>query len=208
MRPLLVRATTSYLGPSKLSSLGIWGWLRESKAPGKSLQTGGDQQNILLILVYTTATMSEHLPLVTLSSIRSARNSMPPSSSGVNVARSTDLVVDFSWLRLLAVPPSPPHQHEYRRDAFSSEVALLMLLSDRLRRVMPLDSVVRTGSIRSRSSSNLCMLCIHASTIAINSPSEKDCIISQDFRIFGSVKMTKVWIETRSNFTLIRPRNV
>jgi hypothetical protein len=108
MRPLLVRATTSYLGPSKLSSLGIWGWLRESKAPGKSLQTGGDQQNILLILVYTTATMSEHLPLVTLSSIRSARNSMPPSSSGVNVARSTDLVVDFSWLRLLAVPPSPP----------------------------------------------------------------------------------------------------
>jgi hypothetical protein len=124
--------------------------------------------------------MRTHLPIVTLSSTQRAQYSMSPSSSGINVARSTDFAAEFSWLRHLMVSPS----RNIDETAFSMEVASLMLLvSNRLPRFILFETVVRTGSVRSSSSSNLCELSIHELAIATSSPSEKICIISPIFRL-------------------------
>ena len=106
---------------------------------------------------------------MTLSRTRSARYSIPPNSSSVKVAMSTDLVrsIDFvrsidlvrsmdfpdrSWLWPRAVLPNT----KIDDTAVSMEVALLIfLVSNFLRRMMLFDSV-RATLIRSASSSTLC----------------------------------------------------
>lgn len=71
------------------------------------------------------------IPRVTLSSARSARYSIPPSSSGLNDARSIDFdLLDLSRLMLGVVSPSTNTEETAR----SIDFALLRLLVSDLRR--------------------------------------------------------------------------